>query len=44
VSGLIGVEPSADVVAAIDKSADGRAPAPTVLVTVLIGSPDFQKR
>jgi uncharacterized protein (DUF1800 family) len=44
VTGLIGVEPSADVVAAIDKSADGRAPAPTVLVTVLIGSPDFQKR
>jgi uncharacterized protein (DUF1800 family) len=44
VTGLIGVEPSPDVVATIDRSADGKTPASTVLATVLIGSPDFQKR
>jgi uncharacterized protein (DUF1800 family) len=43
-SDLTGVAPSADVLAAIDKGSDGKPPAPTLLATVLIGSPDFQKR
>ena len=39
-----GVEPSPQVMAAVDKSAEGKPPTPTVLATVLVGSPDFQKR
>jgi len=35
---------TSDVLAAIDKGSDGKPPAPTLLATILIGSPDFQKR
>jgi uncharacterized protein (DUF1800 family) len=41
---LLGVEPSADTLAALQKGFDGKPPAPAVLATVLIASPDFQKR
>jgi uncharacterized protein (DUF1800 family) len=41
---LLGVEPSAATLAAIQKGFDGKPPTPAVLATVLIASPDFQKR
>ena len=41
---LLGVEPSPATLAAIQKGFDGKPPAPAVLATVLIASPDFQKR
>jgi uncharacterized protein (DUF1800 family) len=41
---LTGTEASADAIAAVDKGAEGKPPAPALVATVLIGSPDFQKR
>ncbi|HEX5107527.1 MAG TPA: DUF1800 family protein [Vicinamibacterales bacterium] len=44
VTQLLGVEPSAATLAALQQGFDGKPPAPAVLATVLIASPDFQKR
>jgi uncharacterized protein (DUF1800 family) len=41
---LLGVEPSAASVAAIEAGADGKPPASELMVAALIASPDFQKR
>jgi uncharacterized protein (DUF1800 family) len=41
---LGGVEPSSATVAALERSSGGKPPAPDVLATVVIASPDFQKR
>lgn len=39
-----GVAASPATIAAIEKSAGGKPPAPALIATALIGSPDFQKR
>jgi uncharacterized protein (DUF1800 family) len=41
---FVGSEPSPEVLAALEKGADGKPPTPAVFATVLVGSPDFQKR
>jgi uncharacterized protein (DUF1800 family) len=41
---LFGVEPSVESVAAIEAGVDGAAPAPAMVVTLLLASPDFQRR
>ncbi len=41
---LTGVEASPESIAAVEKTAGDSAPAPALIATALIGSPDFQKR
>jgi uncharacterized protein (DUF1800 family) len=41
---LTGVPAPPEAIAAVEKSAAGKPPAPALIATALIGSPDFQKR
>ncbi|MDQ2641155.1 MAG: DUF1800 family protein [Pseudomonadota bacterium] len=41
---LTGVPASPEAIAAVEKGAAGQAPTPALMATVMIGSPDFQRR
>jgi uncharacterized protein (DUF1800 family) len=41
---LLGVPPSAETLAAINKSIDGKEVTPSMLAATVLGSPEFQKR
>lgn len=41
---LTGVAASPEAIAAVEKGAAGQAPTPALMATVMIGSPDFQRR
>ncbi len=41
---LTGVAASPEAIAAVERGAGGQAPAPALLATVMIGSPDFQRK
>jgi uncharacterized protein (DUF1800 family) len=41
---LTGVEASPEAIAAVERAAGGKPPAPALMATVMIGSPDFQRR
>jgi uncharacterized protein (DUF1800 family) len=41
---LTGIDASAETIAAVEKGAGGKDPAPAFIATALIGSPDFQKK
>jgi len=43
-SELLGVSPSPETLAAIEKSIQGREATPSMLVATILGSPEFQKR
>jgi len=43
-SGLLGMAPSPSMLAAIEKGIQGREATPSILATLVISSPDFQRR
>jgi hypothetical protein len=43
-SELLGTSPSATMVAAIEKGIPGKQANPTIVTTLVISSPDFQRR